>query len=592
MTPDPLTSVEPPVLSVVVPTHDVGVYVDECLRSIARQEIGAMEVIVVDDHSSDDTVERVRAIASADARFRLIESTERGGALARNRGAELATGRYLIFIDGDDIVPDGAFAALIDSLERTGSDMACGRYLKFSATRTWDPTLNWPVYKDRLERVTLEEHPSLIRGRACWNKMFRRDFWVGHALAFPNVVRSNDILPMTQALVRARSIDVIPDVVYLYRERPGSRSMTSRAAQSAGVLSYLEQELACFDELEPVAGPGTLRVYVNLLFQADLWVHVARFVPQADAGADPDSLRRVSSLVASCIERTPWREWKRISPDHRRYLQFVAEGRYAALRGLDASGEIAVPSPTASAAAFAVIGSTIAALSREGDAFERVIERGFRRGIAAPMWALDDDADDDAVNDLLREIGHLDRVLPAAVRPLLTANERQLLRLSALGDTAGARELIRALALPPPSASVTSVGRQTFALALDLHSDPPVLAVRIVGRHRDSGEEISAPWLELEGGQRVIALSLDVSSWRALGVWLLELDVRTPRLLYRRPIAALAASPAEPTGKWATVRMSRVKRPGHHVVFLREPTPARKLASALRGRARRLVGRR
>jgi hypothetical protein len=567
----------------------VGVYVDECLRSIARQAIDAMEVIVVDDHSVDDTVARVRSIANADSRFRLMEADDRGGALARNLGASRASGRYLIFIDGDDIVPDGAFAALIDSLERTGSDMACGRYLKFSASRTWDPTQNWPVYKERLERITLDEHPALIRGRACWNKLFRRDFWVAELLVYPNVARSNDIVPMTKALVRAQAIDVIPEVVYLYRERPGSRSMSSRASQAAGVLSYLEQELACFDEIEPTLGPRTIRTYVSLLYQADLWVHLARFVPGADEEQDEEALRRVSELVATFIGRTPTREWQRIPPDRRRYVQFVAEGRYAALSGLDARGEIAIGPVDADPAAFAVVRATVKALSREGDAFDAVIARGIRHRIAEPMWAIGGDASDDALANLLREIALLDEGLPAAIRPMLTSNERQLINLARSADSEAARELIAALRSPAPAGSVRSLGGRSFALALELPDDSGVQAVRLVGRHRDSGAEHPSPWMTIGGRQVILAVTLNTVEWTAEGVWLLELDVRSSRLVYRRPVAATTAAPAEPSDRWASIRMSRVKRAGHHIAFVRAPARSHRIARAIVARVRRVL---
>ena len=69
------------------------------------------------------------------------------------------------------------------------------------------------MYKSKLTGVTLLEYPALIRGRACWNRLFRRDFWVSNQLSFPNAMWSTDIVPMTKAMVRARTIDVVPDIV-------------------------------------------------------------------------------------------------------------------------------------------------------------------------------------------------------------------------------------------------------------------------------------------------------------------------------------------------------------------------------------------
>nr|BFF13335.1 hypothetical protein GCM10025699_46380 [Microbacterium flavescens] len=95
-------------LSVVVPVHNVGPWIEQCLTSILDQDVSSMEVIVVDDHSTDDTVERILAVAGDDPRLRLITAPpRRGGAHARNRGVDLAVGEFLVFADGDDLVPRG-----------------------------------------------------------------------------------------------------------------------------------------------------------------------------------------------------------------------------------------------------------------------------------------------------------------------------------------------------------------------------------------------------------------------------------------------------------------------------------------------------
>jgi glycosyltransferase involved in cell wall biosynthesis len=131
-----------PRLSVIVPTHNVDVYVEECILSILRQNVDGMEVIVVDDHSSDGTLSILRRFEDADSRVTVIEALGFGGGNARNVGARLARGRFIVFADGDDILPDDAYCAMVNALENSGSDLVVGRFLKFSATRTWDPTKN------------------------------------------------------------------------------------------------------------------------------------------------------------------------------------------------------------------------------------------------------------------------------------------------------------------------------------------------------------------------------------------------------------------------------------------------------------------
>lgn len=295
------TSVESlPELTVVVPTHDVEPWVDDCLTSIRSQQGVALRIIVVDDHSTDGTLSVVRRHAAEDSRLTVIEARERGGGPARNLGASLVTTEYMAFADGDDLLPPGAYAALAGSLAKTGSELAIGNFYKFSALRSWRPSLRWHVFDDTRTSIRLVDNPGLVWNRACWNRVFRTDFWQARGIEFPDVPRSNDIVPMTTALVTARAIDVIPDFVYLYRERPGTGSMTALAATVTGLLSYLRQEVECADLLADQ--PQQVQdQYQRVVFDADGWVHLRRALLQvhAEGGTAPaEIVELVRRLVA------------------------------------------------------------------------------------------------------------------------------------------------------------------------------------------------------------------------------------------------------------------------------------------------------
>ncbi|GAA1749333.1 glycosyltransferase family 2 protein [Agromyces humatus] len=291
-------------LSVVIPTHNVHPWIRETLGSVLAQDIADMEVIVVDDHSTDDTVEVVRHIARADDRVHIIEATRRGGGSARNTGVAQARGRYLIFCDGDDIVPDGAYRALVDSLEASGSDIAFGDYLKFSPNQTWRPTANWPAYAVARQAFTAAEEPSLLYGRACWNKAFRRSFWTAIGVQFPDVPRSNDIVPMTTAYLRANSIDMVDHVVYLYRERQGATSMSAKADSAASFLSYLDQEVQCAELVASADSPALSAAYASLIYDRDGWVHLAQYLrSEAREGDDDDAVRAALDRLLQATRR-------------------------------------------------------------------------------------------------------------------------------------------------------------------------------------------------------------------------------------------------------------------------------------------------
>ena len=316
----------------MVPTHNVGLWVRECLDSILLDQSTIdrpidIELIVVDDHSTDDTWDILETIALRDSRVRLVRNHGIGGAQARNMGIALARGRYIAFVDGDDIVPRRAYDAMITSLEESGSDLAIGSFIKFWPTRVWQPSLRWPAFQQQHAGSMLSALPSLIRNRACWNRVFRADFLRSIDLWFPTVPRSNDIVPMTRSLLAARSVDVLPQPVYLYRARPGASSMTSLAGSIEGFESYLRQEATCALLIAESGDARLLAEYRSLVLRADGWVHLREFL-NSEATARGDEYERASAHLIDLLKalEIPWH--------HRvpRAWRLAAKGRWSAAR--------------------------------------------------------------------------------------------------------------------------------------------------------------------------------------------------------------------------------------------------------------------
>jgi glycosyltransferase involved in cell wall biosynthesis len=346
-----------PTYSVVIPTHNVRPWLRQTLDSVLRQR-DDLEVIAVDDASTDGTLDLLREYAARDPRVRVLENDGSGGGSARNLGARSAAGEYLIFADGDDLIPDGAYAALVGSLERTGSDLAVGDYLKFRAVDTWRPTAAMPAFGRPSTGMMLTEEPSLLFSRPCWNRAFRTSFWRDAAIEFPDVPRSNDIVPMVTALTRARAIDIVEDIVYVYRERPGSGSMTARAGAAASLVSYLTQEAECARIVAGLGDEGVSRVFADLVWDRDGFVAVG-------------PLRAVVLRLAAEGDFAAAHALARVAGGH-------AEGK-------DGSEERADLIATWRAALARIDGSSASAALADGER-ERVLER-LARQLAQPRVA-------------------------------------------------------------------------------------------------------------------------------------------------------------------------------------------------------------
>lgn len=296
---------EHPLVSVILPAHNVEPWLLECLSSILDDQDVELEVIAVDDASTDRTWEVLTARAAEDDRLRPVRSPGSGGADARNHGVELARGRYLAFCDGDDLVPRGAYAAMARSAQQNDADMVVGSFLKFFPERIIHPTRAWPAFNEERTGVRLGEQVSLIRNRACWNRLFSREFWLREAITFPSVPRSNDVVPMTRALVAARSINVVLDEVYLYRARPGATSMTSRAGAATSLLSYLEQERQSWEATRSLGVPALVAEHENLFLVSDGWVHLVNFAKAIPVEVSDAELEEIRARFLAFLRQMP-----------------------------------------------------------------------------------------------------------------------------------------------------------------------------------------------------------------------------------------------------------------------------------------------
>ncbi|WIY76526.1 bifunctional glycosyltransferase/CDP-glycerol:glycerophosphate glycerophosphotransferase [Streptomyces anulatus] len=225
-----------PRLTVVVPLYNVEEYLGACLSSLAEQTMPDLEVVLVDDGSTDNGPALAQEFADRDPRFRLIRQENAGLGAARNAGiGEAHPGaEFLTFVDSDDVVPPGAYARMLAELDRSGSDFATGNVLRLRAGGELEQS---PMFRKPMEKARQATHVTrdwiLLGDRIACNKVFRRTFWDEHAFAFPTGVLYEDIAVVLPAHFLARSVDVVEEPVYHWRDRDGS--ITTRRAVPRGI---------------------------------------------------------------------------------------------------------------------------------------------------------------------------------------------------------------------------------------------------------------------------------------------------------------------------------------------------------------------
>ncbi|MFD7744864.1 CDP-glycerol glycerophosphotransferase family protein [Streptomyces sp. NPDC059698] len=223
-----------PLLSVVVPVHNVEGYLQDCLRSVADQTLEAIEVIMVDDGSTDASGRIAAEFAARDDRFRLVRQENAGLSAARNTGVRHTTPTvpYLAFADSDDVVVHDAYERMTASLESTGSDLATGNVWRLTG-RGRQQAWQYRWLTGPRPRTHITRDPRLLADRVAWNKVFRRSFWDAHAFAFPEDRLYEDTPVMIPAHYLAGAVDVLHEHVYYWRVREGS--ITRRRTDVTGV---------------------------------------------------------------------------------------------------------------------------------------------------------------------------------------------------------------------------------------------------------------------------------------------------------------------------------------------------------------------
>jgi CDP-glycerol glycerophosphotransferase len=230
-----------PRLSVVVPIYNVQRYLDECLSSIAAQTLTDLEVVMVDDGSTDDSAAIAERFAAGDARFRLVRQENQGLGPARNTGIRNVhpDAEFLAFFDSDDTAPPSAYQLMVETLDRTGSDFVSGNVLRFrSVGYTQSPVHKKPFAETAL-RTHISKRPNLVTDRTAWNKVYRRTFWDRHGLEYPGILYED--APVSVPLhFLAESVDILSEPIYHWREREvGARSITQNRTDPKGLIDRI-----------------------------------------------------------------------------------------------------------------------------------------------------------------------------------------------------------------------------------------------------------------------------------------------------------------------------------------------------------------
>lgn len=286
----------PVILSVVSPVYNGAKYLEPFLRSVQQQSFPHFELIMVDDGSTDSSIEIIKTYQKKDSRIHLIGQNHKGAGSARNFGLSRAKGQYIIFLDCDDWFSEDFFKAMVDRIEADQSDIAiCEFFIYNQQTGETEQFVIPETGNQKNERTNLVFD---IFAPNPWTKLYRNSFLKKNELLFQEIPSCNDWSFAYTSLACAEKISVIRKPLVYYRTKTTTSISSYRYKRTKDIvwaIKHLRQELksrALFSQYkegfarksishlvyEALSGQGVKVFYVlfrNLLMVNDFAVHKA-----------------------------------------------------------------------------------------------------------------------------------------------------------------------------------------------------------------------------------------------------------------------------------------------------------------------------
>lgn len=223
----------PPLVSVVMPVYNNAPYLHQCLDSVINQTLKDIEIVCVDDGSTDDSVSILNEYATKDSRISIYQQKNSGAGVARNLGMTKATGQYIIFLDSDDFFELNLLEDACAACEENNADFVVFRGLLYDNQTKKVAPYGFRPLRSVIKKKTFSyadinaDYMSYITAEVPWNKLFRRSFVDRYKLEFSQTKHSNDSAFSMAAAYLAKRVTYINHFYVYYRKNIKSNIQSS-----------------------------------------------------------------------------------------------------------------------------------------------------------------------------------------------------------------------------------------------------------------------------------------------------------------------------------------------------------------------------
>jgi glycosyltransferase involved in cell wall biosynthesis len=317
-----------PDVTVTVIVYNDAARLPRAVASLRAQTHANIEIIISDDHSTDETPTVARELAAQDHRIRYLRLPENSGGCSapRNRAVEIARAPYLMFLDSDDELPPKAVELLLAAHREREVDFTMGavRRVRVDNGRrsTWMPHL----VAERRTVEGIESDPRLLFEHLSTSKMYARAFLDRHRLRFPEGIHYEDQLFSAQAYCLARAFTIIPDPVYVWYIEPFAEAASASISNQRHKISNVRDRVhvqRLIDEFLVSSGHGSLREDKDFKFLKHDFRMYAGDLPYRD----DEWLESFAEIMKPYLDTLADGAYARLPRPERVVLQLLRDGR-------------------------------------------------------------------------------------------------------------------------------------------------------------------------------------------------------------------------------------------------------------------------
>lgn len=315
---------ENPLISVVIPVYNVEKYLQQCVDSVLEQTYEHLEIILVDDGSTDSSGEMCDRMATLDDRIRVVHKRNAGLGMARNSGLDVASGQYVMFLDSDDFVDSRMVEELYAQLRKTGADTSYCGYNEYYGEGRVNPRP--AAYDDRtfrgadiinhvlLEMIASKPEVSMeaLLSMSVWHALYSMDLIRGYQIRFPSEREfiSEDIIFDIAYLQRASCITYIAEPLHFYRYT-NSASLT-HSFDDRFLERQKSQYVRMDEDLKAICSSDTYRDRLDRYFLGRVRHFIGMVIAYGRTHKEYDAHEEVRHIIADTevhkvIARYPYR---------------------------------------------------------------------------------------------------------------------------------------------------------------------------------------------------------------------------------------------------------------------------------------------